>query len=352
MAEEPKQHASERPSPRRVAIWLAGAVCFAIALVALGPGFSALSGDAEPPATVEPPGPPPPANAYPQRDWSPVRVAALDPGTGGEPATQGAGDAAAGPAWDAAEEIPARALDCIIEPSRLIDIRSPVRGRIEKIHLERSEFAEEGQVLVELDSSVEQAQVDIARMRAEMKGEIGTRSARLALGESRQRRAADLYQGDALSVDRREEAETEAEVARRELEQARENRGAAALELRRAVAVLERRTIRSPISGYVVENLLHAGEVVDEETILRLAQIDPLQVEVILPSSLYGAIRPGMRGEVTPEVPDAKVHVAAVTVVDRVIDPASSTFGVRLELPNPDHVLPGGLRCQVRFLSE
>lgn len=41
---------------------------------------------------------------------------------------------------------------------------------------------------------------------------------------------------------------------------------------------------------------------------------------------------------------------ATVTVVDRVIDAAIGTFGVRLSLPNPDYRLPAGLRCQVRFL--
>jgi hypothetical protein len=41
-----------------------------------------------------------------------------------------------------------------------------------------------------------------------------------------------------------------------------------------------------------------------------------------------------------------------VTVVDRVFDAASSTFGVRLELPNPDYSLPAGLRCRIRFLAQ
>ena len=40
---------------------------------------------------------------------------------------------------------------------------------------------------------------------------------------------------------------------------------------------------------------------------------------------------------------------ARVTVVDRVVDAASGTFGVRLELPNPDYRLPAGLKCKVRF---
>jgi multidrug efflux pump subunit AcrA (membrane-fusion protein) len=180
---------------------------------------------------------------------------------------------------------------------------------------------------------VEQATVDLASRRKRMTVELDTRSARLELGERRRQRAEDLHQGNALSVDRREEAETEARVARLELQQARDNRELAALELHRAVALLERRTIRSPISGYVIDRMMSRGEVVDEETILRLAQTDPLRVEVILPSDFYGSIRP-------------------VAIVDRMVDPASSTFGVRLDLPNPDHSIPGGLRCQVRFLAE
>ena len=43
---------------------------------------------------------------------------------------------------------------------------------------------------------------------------------------------------------------------------------------------------------------------------------------------------------------------APVTIVDRVVDAASGTFGVRLELPNPDRDIPVGLQCQVRFLTE
>jgi len=39
-------------------------------------------------------------------------------------------------------------------------------------------------------------------------------------------------------------------------------------------------------------------------------------------------------------------------VVDTVIDSASDTFGVRLRLSNPQYVIPAGVRCQIRFLSE
>jgi hypothetical protein len=67
---------------------------------------------------------------------------------------------------------------------------------------------------------------------------------------------------------------------------------------------------------------------------------------------MFDTIRPGMRATVVPEFPGDRVHVASVTIVDRIIDAASGTFGARLDLPNPDGTIPAGLHCQAQFLTE
>jgi multidrug efflux pump subunit AcrA (membrane-fusion protein) len=122
------------------------------------------------------------------------------------------------------------------------------------------------------------------------------------------------------------------------------------LEIPRAEEVLKQRTLRSPIDGVVVERLLVPGEYQNEQTpILNLAQIDPLHVEVFVSTSYYGRIPIGSKAEVRPEQPVGGVHTAVVTVVDRVLDAASGTFGVRLVLPNPDLLLPAGIPCKVVF---
>jgi hypothetical protein len=59
-----------------------------------------------------------------------------------------------------------------------------------------------------------------------------------------------------------------------------------------------------------------------------------------------------MQAEVTPQIPGGSPQRARVVVVDRLIDAASNTFGVRLELPNEDYLIPGGIRCDVRFMAE
>lgn len=243
-------------------------------------------------------------------------------------------------------------LACIIEPYEVVNVGSPVRGRIEKLPVERGDSVSAGQVVAELDPSVERAQVESARVRARMDGDILARIASAGLGERKQSRARKLYASNAIALDAREEMETEAELARFELQRARESQQLARAELERAVAALEQRTIRSTISGVVTERRMAPGEVVDDQTILRVAQIDPLRVEVVLPAALFAQVRPGMRAAITPELSGDQVHIAEVKIVDRVIDAASGTFEVRLELPNHDGAIPGGLNCQVRFLDK
>ncbi len=251
-----------------------------------------------------------------------------------------------------AEDDDSLALSCIIEPSQVIEIGSSVTGLIEKIHVERSDFVEAGQVLLELESGAELAAVALTRAQALGNEQIKSRKASVSLSKRRRDRLRRLYEEKTLSLDLREEVETEAELAQLELDQARADKELAALQLDRALAVLKRRTIRSPIAGVIVDRMMSPGERVDEQPILKVAQIDPLRVEVILPSSMFGSVTVGRRAAVVPEFPGDKVHVASVAIVDRVIDAASGTFGVRLELPNPDHEIPGGLHCHVRFLSE
>jgi multidrug efflux pump subunit AcrA (membrane-fusion protein) len=68
-----------------------------------------------------------------------------------------------------------------------------------------------------------------------------------------------------------------------------------------------------------------------------------------VPTAYYGQIRNGSKARVRPEKPIGGTYDATVTVVDRVLDAASGTFGVRLALPNPDLRLPAGIRCKVEF---
>lgn len=239
--------------------------------------------------------------------------------------------------------------DCVIEPAETVKLGSPVTGVIQAIHVERGDLIEAGDAVADLESSVERAGANLARARTQLQGAIKAREASYELGQRRNDRVNRLFKGETLDL--RDQAETEAKIAELDLLEVHEHQRLATLELQQALALLNRRTIRSPVSGVVMNREMTAGEVVvDEKTILTIAQIDPLRVEVVLPAALYGGVQKGMRAAVEPELGD-QVYIASVTIVDRVIDAASGTFGVQLELPNPDHSIPGGLHCQVSFLA-
>lgn len=194
------------------------------------------------------------------------------------------------PAVDAAD------LNCLIQPYVTITVTAPVAGLLETVTVDRGDVVKEGQVVATIDTSVERAGGAVAHAQAELSN----------------RRLADL-------------------------------------ELNRTTAEVAFRTLKSPINGVVVERYMHPGEFPKQERVLKLAQIDPLRVEVYVPVALLGRIAVGMTGLVKPEEPMKGEFQGKVTVVDRVVDAASGTFGVRMEVPNPDMKLPAGLKCTVRF---
>ena len=53
--------------------------------------------------------------------------------------------------------------DCIVEPSKTVDVRAASEGLIEKIWVDRGDRVKAGQVLVTLDSGVERAATEAAR---------------------------------------------------------------------------------------------------------------------------------------------------------------------------------------------
>ena len=257
----------------------------------------------------------------------------------------------AGLAW------PARALaaehDCVIEPSQVVEVRAAVEGLVEKVHVERGDAVRAGQVLVELESGLEEANATLARFRAGMQGAVRTGESRLEYASLKAQRSSQLHQERFVSAETRDEALTELKLAEAQLLEIRDNQQLNELEYRLAREQLRMRTVVAPIDGIVVERLTQPGELADNRDmrrpILKLANVSMLHVEVLLPLEAYRQVQPGTRAIVVPEEPVGGRHDATVKVVDRVVDTASGTFGVRLELPNPAHEIPAGVKCRVSF---
>lgn len=242
--------------------------------------------------------------------------------------------------------------DCLIEARQALDIRSPVEGVIDKVLVQRGASVRKGQTLALLSSGPERAALDLARSRATNEGEIKAAQARVDLTKRKYERAEELVKKNFVSENARDEAEADYRLSVEQLRVAQENRRLAELEVKRSEEVVAQREIRSPVPGIVVDVLVRPGELTSsnqKDPIVKLMQVDPLNVELILPTAHFGKIKAGQRAWVMPEAPIGGKYSARVEVVDPVFDAASGTFGVRLTLPNPDRKIPAGLKCRARF---
>ncbi len=243
----------------------------------------------------------------------------------------------------------ARPTDCLIEPSQVVRVNSGVEGVIQSIFVERGDVVGRGQVIAQLRADVDRAGSAAAQARASNVHGVRAAASRAAYLDSVRRRSEEI--SEYLAADAVEEARANAQAAAEERQAAAEDQRVARLEYVQTQRILAEKTVRSPIAGIVTERAMSPGEYrgPDASHIVTVAQVDPLNVEVFAPIAQLGGFAVGDEVKVYPEDPVGGEYIARVSVIDRVYDAASGTFGMRLELANPDYALPAGLRCTINF---
>ena len=238
-------------------------------------------------------------------------------------------------------------LGCLITPARVAEIGTPVAGVVERMLVDRGDSVRQGQPLAVLHAAGERASVRTAEARARAQAAVSAAQATLSLARQKTQRAESLHAEQFISDIALDQARTELSVATQALQQAEDQRAVYQAESAQALAQLHQRALRSPFDGVVTDRMAHPGERVELQPLLRVAEVARLRVEVVVPASRFGQVRPGARHAVRAEVPGVPAREATVTQVDQVIDAASNTFRVRLALDNADRVVPAGARCQI-----
>jgi RND family efflux transporter MFP subunit len=247
----------------------------------------------------------------------------------------------------------AQAFDCLIEPNQMVDLGTPVTGLLEEVLVARADRIAQGQILARLESRAETAAAELARYRSELTGPTQLARNKSEFAKLKYARRQVMARENLMPAQERDDAEAELRLAEAELKVATENRQIAKLEHRQQQGLLVLREIRAPFDGVVVEQLAFAGEVVEpgagKRGILRVAELNPLRVQVVMPRNAFGKVSEGMRVEVVPEISGKGPYTATVRSVDRLLDAASGTFVVLLDLPNPQFDIPAGVTCEARF---
>ncbi len=207
-----------------------------------------------------------------------------------------------------------------IEPYQMNNLGAQMSGRIQKIYVDAGDRVHKGDILVQMDD----AQLTQARVQYQ-------------LAKQDFERMKPLLEEGSISPSQFDKIKGAYESAK------------AAYEL-----VLENTRIRAPFSGVVTRKWMNEGEVfllfpgaAGLPAIVTLMQINPVKIKVNVPESDFPHVRKGMPATIRVDVLPGKSFGGKVSRLEPTIDPLTRTFGVEVEIPNPDETLRPGMFARV-----
>ena len=259
--------------------------------------------------------------------WLPPAVA--QPGQG--PAPVG---------WTEAREHRIRrniSLSGTVDTRRTSIVASEVEGLVVELAAREGDLVREGAALVRLRRQ------DLELRLAARKADLVEAEARLELAERTQERRRELFESDVISRERLDDATTELAAWQGRV-------ASLEAEIAQVEDDLERSVVRAPFNGVVVEEHTQVGEWIPVGgPVLRLQDVDELEVELDVPERYFARLGSGAPARITFEaLPGVEIEGKIGAVIPRA-DRESRTFPVKVRFRNREHRAAVGMLAQVAF---
>jgi membrane fusion protein (multidrug efflux system) len=205
-----------------------------------------------------------------------------------------------------------------------VTVSADLPGVVEKINFDSGQAVRAGEVLVELDTKQERAQ--LASLEA-------------------QRDLARIQYG------RMQQLVNEGVISRTEYDQATAQQKATEANVAEIRATIERKTIRAPFSGMLGIRKVNLGQYLAAgDPVVPLQSLNPIYVNVGLPQQSVGQVRVGRNLRVSSEDLAGQVFSGRVTAIDSVVNEATRNVQVQATLANPEGKLRPGMFVQVEVV--
>ncbi|MFN9331117.1 MAG: efflux RND transporter periplasmic adaptor subunit [Planctomycetota bacterium] len=232
---------------------------------------------------------------------------------------------------------PAADLVGITVPSQVAAVAAEQDGKITAMPAQEMQRVEEGELLFELNATLEQLEVE--RLRALADSDVAGRRAAVMLAQVERdtKRIVEMAEQDIVSQSDLQAQQQELELARLRVDQAQLERAQAVNALRQAEERRAQRSVRSPFRGVVTQRLKSAGEAVEKFVpVVEVMSLDPLWIEFECPLTQQHLFRKGGTAVVAPtEAPDDK-RTATILLTSVKSNASSHSFMVRAAVPNPE----------------
>ena len=264
-----------------------------------------------------------------------------------------------------------------LQPRRYVDVGAQASGQIHKIHVEVGDQVKEGQLLVEIDPSTQQAKLDAGRFSVEnLKAQLQEQRAQHDLARQKYQRQQNLAAGGATRDEDVQTAQAELRTTQARIDMFEAQIRQAQANLRSDQAELGYTRIYAPMSGTVVALDAREGQTLNAQQqtplILRIAKLSPMTVWAEVSEADIGHVKPGMSAWFTTLSGGNRRWSSTVRQIlpipPKPLDqtsqgggsPASSSksgtarvvlYTVLLDVDNADNALMAEMTAQVFFVS-
>lgn len=241
-----------------------------------------------------------------------------------------------------------RAMEAFTEPYRVIKLAAPEPGRIAVIHVQRGSRVEAGQLLVELDTQVQNASLRVAQQKASATARVNALKVESARKQRRYKTILELSHEGGGTPDELLDAEAEQQIAELNVHAAEEEIEQFKLELQQLEAQIEQRRIHSKIAGIVTEVPLEVGEFVStaEPHVVTVVDLSQLRITFFIPTEV--ALTLETRQQLAIHISGrAQPVTGLIEYVGPVTQADSGRVRVDVVVDNARGELRSGLRCSM-----
>jgi HlyD family secretion protein len=233
-----------------------------------------------------------------------------------------------------------------VQPDTLVEVKSKASGEILEIKVETGQSVRRGELLVRVDQrtarnalSQGEAQLEVAR-------------ARLANAETQKRRSDELFKSQSIT-------EQELETATLGVANAKAEVINAQVAVENARIRMEDTDVNAPISGTIISKTVERGQVISSPTsdvgggtvLLKMADLDLVQVRTLVDETDIGKIRQGLRSTVTVDAYPNQPFQGEVLKIEPQAETAQNVtmFPVLVRIENRNGLLKPGMNADVEI---
>jgi membrane fusion protein (multidrug efflux system) len=198
-----------------------------------------------------------------------------------------------------------------------VEVSAEIGGRVKRIAFESGSIVNMGDVLIQLDTASEDAQLASAEATAAL--------AKASLARVKKLNKQNLTSQDALDSAEAKVKETVAQA-------------------NNVRALIAKKTIRAPFTGRLGLRQVNLGQILREgDAIVSLQTLDPIYVDFSVPQKALSRLQPSLEVQVTVDAAPGDPFIGKIIATNPDVDLATRSVRVRAKVANPDEVLRAGM---------